>query len=79
MKTLMATVALSALATGAVAQGADVPDNLEKLSNFQSTGVTEFTFVEQGGDYAEGIKRILAEEITLPEGFCLTSAPTGQI
>ncbi len=46
-----------------------MPDNLEKLSNFQSTGVTEFTFVEQGGDYAEGIKRILAEEITLPEGF----------
>ncbi len=69
MKTLLITVALSALATGALTQTSEVPDNLEKLSNFQSTGVTEFTYVEQGGAYAAGIERILTEEITLPEGF----------
>ena len=70
MKTfLTAAATLAFVATGAVAQSADVPDNLEKLSNFKSTGVTEFTFIEQGGDYAEGIKKILAEDITVPEGF----------
>ncbi|MEL6523886.1 MAG: PQQ-dependent sugar dehydrogenase, partial [Pseudomonadota bacterium] len=70
MKTILATAAASALLCGtAFAQSADVPDNLEKLSNFQSTGVTEFTFIEQSGDYADGIKRILEEEITLPDGF----------
>lgn len=57
------------LAGAAVAQSTDVPDNLEKLSNFKTTGVTEFTYIEQGGDYADGIKRILEEEITLPAGF----------
>jgi glucose/arabinose dehydrogenase len=61
--------AASLLATHAVAQSADVPDNLEKLSAFKSTGVTEFTFIEQGGDYAEGIKKTLANDITLPPGF----------
>ncbi|QYK42633.1 MAG: PQQ-dependent sugar dehydrogenase [Paracoccaceae bacterium] len=69
MHRLTGTVAALALtAGGALAQGAAVPDNLEKLSNFQSTGTTEFIFVEQGGDYAEGIKRNL-ERITLPPGF----------
>ena len=52
----------------AMAQTADVPDNLEKLSNFQSTGVTEFTFIEQTGEFAEGIKRNL-ERINMPDGF----------
>ena len=52
----------------AMAQTADVPDNLEKLSNFQSTGVTEFTFIEQTGEFAEGIKRNL-ERIKMPDGF----------
>ena len=69
MKTGFCTAALLALAVGqAEAQAVDVPDNLEKLSNFQTTGVTEFTFIEQTGDYADGIKRVL-EKITLPPGF----------
>lgn len=69
MKSLLTSAAIGAmLATGALAQGADVPDNLEKLSNFQTTGTTEFTYIEQGGDYAEGIKRTL-EKISLPDGF----------
>lgn len=50
------------------AQGASAPDNLDKLSNFQKTGVTEFTCIEQGGDYADAIKNTL-EGITLPDGF----------
>ncbi|MEP0454557.1 MAG: PQQ-dependent sugar dehydrogenase, partial [Roseibium sp.] len=47
---------------------APVPDNLEKLSNFQPTGVTEFTYIEQKGEYADGIKKTL-ERISLPDGF----------
>ncbi|MGP3696396.1 PQQ-dependent sugar dehydrogenase [Rhodobacter sp. NSM] len=69
MKRLTTSLAALSLTAGlAQAQGADVPDNLEKLSNFQSTGTTEFTFIEQGGDFAEGIKRNL-ERIELPPGF----------
>ena len=69
MRKLMLGVAAAALMVGAaMAQNTDVPDNLEKLSNFQSTGTTEFTFIEQTGDYADGIKRNL-EKVTLPEGF----------
>ncbi|MEJ8474799.1 PQQ-dependent sugar dehydrogenase [Roseibium algae] len=70
-KFLLATASVivgAALAqTAAVAQ-APVPDNLEKLSNFQSTGTTEFTFVEQSGDYADGIKKNL-ERVKMPPGF----------
>lgn len=61
-----ASIALAISGT-AYAQ-APAPDNLEKLSNFQSTGTTEFTRIEQGGDYAEGIKKTL-ERIKLPPGF----------
>ena len=69
MKRLLLSIAPLALSAGmATAQAADVPDNLEKLSNFQSTGVTDFTFVDQTGDFAEGIKRNL-ERITMPPGF----------
>ena len=69
MKYLLSSVAALAMVSGvAFGQGADVPDNLDKLSNFQSTGVTDFQFVEQGGDYAAGIKKTL-EGITLPDGF----------
>lgn len=70
MKTLMCCAAVGALTAGAaLAQTPDVPDNLERLSNFQTTGTTEFTYIEQGGDYADGIKQILENEITLPDGF----------
>jgi glucose/arabinose dehydrogenase len=43
-------------------------DNLEKLSQFKSTGVTEFTFIEQTGANADAIKQTL-EKIKLPKGF----------
>ena len=69
--------ALGGLLLGAALAGAPVAvapapaqsqSNLEKLSKFQQTGVTEFKTVEQGGDYAEGIKATL-EKIELPSGF----------
>ncbi|MGC9369130.1 MAG: PQQ-dependent sugar dehydrogenase [Paracoccaceae bacterium] len=67
-RALLCAAAASLLSSPVLAQSADVPDNLEKLSNFQTTGETEFTFVEQDGDFAEGIKKNL-ERITLPDGF----------
>ena len=66
-RALLAGVCLFAM-TGLAQAQAPVPDNLEKLSNFQSTGTTEFTFIEQSGDYADGIRKTL-ERITLPDGF----------
>jgi glucose/arabinose dehydrogenase len=69
MKTFVSTVAVAAvLASGAFAQSAELPDNLAKLGAFKTTGVTDFTVVDQGGDYAEGIKKNL-EKIKMPEGF----------
>ena len=44
--------------------------NLEKLSNFKTTGTQEFTVIEQGGDKADAIKAIL-EKIKLPDGFSI--------
>jgi hypothetical protein len=66
-RAFLAGVCLFAM-TGLAQAQAPVPDNLEKLSNFQSTGTTEFTFVEQNGNYADGIRKTL-ERITLPDGF----------
>ncbi len=67
MRQLLMTCAGVALGTGfALAQGAG--DNLDKLSNFKTTGVTDFTTVEQTGDFAEGIEKNL-EKIELPDGF----------
>jgi glucose/arabinose dehydrogenase len=69
MKLIIAAIlASSIISGGALAQSGQVPDNLEKLSSFKTTGVTEFTFIEQGGDYAAGIKKTL-ERIKLPDGF----------
>ncbi|MDI3338497.1 PQQ-dependent sugar dehydrogenase [Defluviimonas aestuarii] len=69
MKALLTSIATLALIAGtASAQTADVPDNLEKLSKFQTTGVTNFTFIDQTGPYADGIKKNL-ERIKLPAGF----------
>ena len=67
-RALLCAAAAGLLAGNAMAQSADVPDNLDKLSSFQTTGVTDFTFIEQDGDYAEGIKKTL-ERIQLPAGF----------
>ncbi len=66
--TTAGVLTLSLSAGLAFAQSPDVPDNLEKLSNFQSTGTTEFQYIDQSGDYADGIKKTL-ERITLPDGF----------
>ncbi|MBA5777751.1 PQQ-dependent sugar dehydrogenase [Stappia sp. F7233] len=66
-KALLATASLL-LALGTAQAQAPAPDNLEKLSNFQTTGTSEFTYVAQSGDYADGIKKNL-ERIKLPEGF----------
>lgn len=67
-QTIALAVAASFFAGGAFAQSGQVPDNLEKLSGFKTTGVTEFTFIEQGGDYAAGIRKTL-ERVSLPDGF----------
>lgn len=69
MRLLATTAAAALIAGGAGAQPAgDIPDNLERLQAMQSTGTTEFTTVEQGGDYADGIRETL-ERIEMPEGF----------
>lgn len=69
MKKALAAASLAVLLSPtANAQTADLPDNLAKLGAFKTTGVTEFTVVEQGGAYADGIKKTL-ERIKMPEGF----------
>lgn len=69
VKYVLSTLGAFALTTSiAAAQTPAVPDNLEKLSNFQTTGTTEFTFIDQTGDFADGIKKNL-ERITMPPGF----------
>ena len=67
MRRLLASAAALGLAASAAhAQGAG--DNLDKLSNFKTTGTTEFVTVEQTGEFADGIRANL-ERITLPDGF----------
>jgi hypothetical protein len=74
MKRSVSLLAFSILGLGISAAAAQqapeaqVPDNLEKLSGFKQTGTTDFTVIEQGGDFAEGVKKNL-ERIKLPEGF----------
>ena len=68
MKKLLSSAAALSLCAGAAFAQAALPDNLAKLGAFKTTGVTDFTVVEQGGDFAEGIKKTL-ERIELPEGF----------
>lgn len=74
MKRSVSLLAVSILGLGISAAAAQqapeaqVPDNLEKLSGFKQTGTTDFTVIEQGGDFAEGVKKNL-ERIKLPEGF----------
>ncbi len=70
MKTLMTAAAATALIAGSAwgQQSAELPANIEKLQNMQSTGVKDFTTVEQTGEYADGIKKTL-ERIKMPTGF----------
>ena len=42
--------------------------NLEKLGQFKTTGVTEFTFIDQKGENAAAIRANL-DHIKLPDGF----------
>ncbi|WP_322096637.1 PQQ-dependent sugar dehydrogenase [Pelagibius sp.] len=62
-RSLAVSVAAMLLAAPALAQS-----NLEKLSAFKTTGVTEIEFVEQGGDNAAAIRETL-KRIELPPGF----------
>lgn len=65
-KTLLSTAAGMSLVAGlAFAQG---DPKVERLLDNKVNPGTEFTFVEQGGDYAEGIKKSL-ERVTMPPGF----------
>lgn len=68
--TICNRIAAGTLAVLMVSGTAQAQDNLEKLSSFQTTGVTEFTFVEQGGAKAEAIRKTLAG-IRLPAGFSI--------
>lgn len=70
-RTLIGALACSAYLVAAPAWGQGqppAPDNLEKLSNFQTTGTTEFRFIEQDTKYAEQIRKNL-EKVELPDGF----------
>lgn len=59
------------LAVGTLLMGSSaLANNLEKLSSFKTTGVAEFTFVEQGGPKADAIRNILSN-VTMPEGFSI--------
>jgi glucose/arabinose dehydrogenase len=64
----MGKTALFAALMASACTLANAQSNLEKLSNFKTTGTTDFTVIEQGGSKAEAIKAIL-EKIKLPEGF----------
>lgn len=68
MRRYLANAAATTLLAGPAAAQGELPDNLAKLEAFRTTGVTEFTVVEQGGSYAEGIRKTL-DRIELPEGF----------
>lgn len=58
----LALLASTTLAAPVVAQ-----DNMDKLTNMQKTDAT-FTFVDQDGERAEALKRIL-DNIKVPDGF----------
>ena len=66
----MRRTALFAALMASACTVANAQTNLEKLSNFKTTGTTDFTVVEQGGSKAEAIKAIL-EKINLPDGFTI--------
>ncbi|MEM7496600.1 MAG: PQQ-dependent sugar dehydrogenase [Pseudomonadota bacterium] len=59
---------LLSVAAAAIALPAAAADNLEKLSQFKVTGVTDFTVIEQDGPSADAIRKTL-ERIELPDGF----------
>jgi glucose/arabinose dehydrogenase len=64
---ILRALAVSLLAAG-VALPALAEGDLEKLSQFKTTGVRDFIYVDQGGAKAEQIRKVL-ERIKLPAGF----------
>ncbi len=65
MRNLLAAVSALGLAA---AMPAAAETNLEKLGQFKTTGVTNFTFIDQTGPNADAIRKTL-ERIKLPDGF----------
>ena len=63
---LAAALMMTSASTLAYAQTQD--SNLERLSNFQTTGTTQFEVIDQGGEKAEAIRRIV-EKVRVPSGF----------
>ena len=59
---------LAAVSAVAIAGTAAAQSNLEKLGQFQTTGVTQFAMVDQSGERAEALAAI-AEGINVPDGF----------
>ncbi|MGC3872443.1 PQQ-dependent sugar dehydrogenase [Halomonas sp. GXIMD04776] len=65
---LSASVVASTLASSLVLAQND--DTLEKLGNFQTTGETEFTVIDQNSPSADAIRETL-KRIELPQGFTI--------
>lgn len=65
MKTYVSALALCAVMAP---MSANAQSNLEKLGQFKTTGVTEFTTVEQNGAAADAVRENL-KNIKLPAGF----------
>jgi hypothetical protein len=69
MKSLASAIAIAALAAGPALAQQPTAGNLEKLSEFKTTGTPiEIPHIPQAGAKAEAIKRTLAR-IKLPAGF----------
>lgn len=70
MKRMRSKQLLPVLSAILLASGALAEDNLTKLGQFKTTGVTEFTTIAQDGPAANSIRNIL-RTIELPPGFTI--------
>ncbi|MEM5468823.1 PQQ-dependent sugar dehydrogenase [Celeribacter marinus] len=68
MRTIKTYVSALAVCAAMSPMAAVAQSNLEKLGAFQTTGVTDFTTIDQHGPAADSIREIL-KGINLPEGF----------
>jgi glucose/arabinose dehydrogenase len=68
LRQLSGAALLAALLSAGAAGSAAAQSNLETVGQMKTTGVKEFTFVEQGGTYAAAIRKTL-KRIKLPPGF----------
>jgi glucose/arabinose dehydrogenase len=64
---VLGAAVLAAFSGAAAVNGASAQDNLETLMDFGTTDA-EFTYIEQDGDYADGVRKHL-DRIKLPDGF----------